>query len=195
MIRLRTLSLLVVCMIWSAAALPAWAAADAGPPNPLTMDPDLAIWTAIVFVVLLLVLYKFAWGPIAAGLDKREQSIAAQIEEARIGAEKANQALLQYQAKLASATEEVREMLAQARRDADAARERIVSEAQATAKRERERALAEINLAKETALREMAQKSVDIAVSLAGQIVRKQITPADHARLIQDSLEQFPSRN
>src|SRR5687767_84850 len=43
--------------------------------NPLEFQTDLAIWTAVVFVVLLLVLSKFAWGPIVAGLEKREQRI------------------------------------------------------------------------------------------------------------------------
>ena len=51
-------------------------------PNPLEFRTDLAIWTGIVFLVLLLVLWKFAWGPIASGLDQREQAVADQIAAA-----------------------------------------------------------------------------------------------------------------
>ena len=56
------------------------AAAEEANATPLAFDPDLAICTAIVFVALLAILWKFAWGPISAGLDKREQSIAGNIE-------------------------------------------------------------------------------------------------------------------
>ena len=57
----------------------AFAAGDGG---PFSWQSDLAIWTGVVFVVLLLVLWKFAWGPIADALARREQSIAGQIREA-----------------------------------------------------------------------------------------------------------------
>ena len=41
--------------------------------NPLEFKTDLALWTAVVFLLLLAVLWKFAWGPLAEGLDKRER--------------------------------------------------------------------------------------------------------------------------
>ncbi len=163
--------------------------------SPEEFKSDLAIYTFLVFLLLLLILAKFAWRPIMEGLEKREQSIASKIDEARLNAEKSNELLRQYEGKLVAATDEIRTMMADARRDAESAKERIMSEAQAAAKRERDKALSEISAAKEAALREMAQKSVDTAVALAGRIVRKQVTAADHARLIKESLDQFPSQN
>lgn len=163
--------------------------------NPLSVDPDLAIFTAIVFVLLMLVLLKFAWRPIMEGLDKRESGIAGQIEEARMANEKANETLVQYQAKLAAAADEIREQLAQGRREADAAKEKIVSEAQEAAKRERERALAEIAAAKNAALGEIATTYVDQAFGLARQVVSKEINRDDHAQLIRESLDKFSSKN
>ena len=56
--------------------------AHAANTNPLSFDPDLALWTLGVFVLLLLILKKFAWGPIVAGLDKREHKIADDIAAA-----------------------------------------------------------------------------------------------------------------
>lgn len=170
-------------------------AADETKTNPLSIDPDLAIFTAIVFVVLLVVLRKFAWGPIMEGLDKREQSIASQIEEAKQSNDQAKQALAQYEAKLAAATDEVKALLAEARQDAEATKDRIVAEAEQAAQRERERAVQDIVLAKDAAVRELAQKSVDAAVALAGQVLRREVDSQKHAQLIQDTLEKFPSRN
>ena len=57
------------------------------------------------------------------GLEARERGIAANIEEAKRSAEMAAAQLRQYEAKLAAATEESREILNQARKDAEAARE------------------------------------------------------------------------
>ena len=110
-------------------------AAGGAASNPLSIDPDLAICTAIVFVLLLLVLAKFAWRPIMAGLEKRENSIAAQIAEAQAANEKAAATLEQYQQKLAAASDEVRGLIAEGKREAEAMRDKIVAEAQEVARR------------------------------------------------------------
>jgi F-type H+-transporting ATPase subunit b len=171
--------------------------ANAGPQqrNIVELKADMALFSFIVFLLLLAVVTKFAWKPIMGGLEKREHGIAAMIDEARASAEKAQASLAQYEAKLAAAAEETREMLAQARKDAEVAKEKIIAEAQAAAHRERDKSLADIRAAKEAALREMAQKSVDSAFALASRIIHKEIKAGDHAALIQDSLSNFPSQN
>jgi len=163
--------------------------------DPDEFKSDLAIYTFAVFVLLLLILGKFAWGPIVAGLDKREKSIADKIEEAKNAAEEAKLQLQRHEAQLAGASEEVRQLLDKGRRDADAVRQQILDEAEKAAQAEKNRALREIALAKNEALTQLAEKSVDTAVDLAGRIVRRQLTAADHAELIQQALERFPSEN
>ena len=163
--------------------------------NPLSIDPDLAICTAIVFFVLLAFLGKFAWGPIVAGLDKRERSIAEQIEQAARNAEQAAEQLREYEAQLASAAEEARTVVSAARQEAEAAKERIIAEAQEAAQRERHRAVEDITVAKNSAMQEMTERSVDLAVIMAGQMLKRQIQSEDHAQLIRDALDQLPSQN
>src|ERR1043165_1269685 len=53
-----------------------------GQPNPLAIDPDLAIFTAVIFLILLGVLGKFAWPQITAALEERERKIADNIAAA-----------------------------------------------------------------------------------------------------------------
>lgn len=158
-------------------------------------DPDLAFFTVIVFVLTLLVLWKFAWKPISEGLSKREQSISDAIEQSRIDAEKAKQTLVEYEAKLAAAAEEAKALLTEARQEAEHAKERIVAEAREAAERERVRAIADIGAAKDQAVRELAERSVDSAVALAGNLIRQEITPDKHSQLIQESLDRFGSQN
>ena len=156
---------------------------------------DLGIATFLVFLLLLAILTKFAWGPILAGLQKREETIANQIAEARMAAETAGKQLAEYERRLAAATEEARAIVGQARADAETAKDKIVAEAQAAAGRERERAVADIASAKNDALREIAAKSVSTAVTLASNIIRREVKPEDHDKLISDSLQQFSKLN
>lgn len=167
----------------------------ASPLAVTTIDPDLALFTVVVFLGTLAVLWRFAWKPIAEGLDKREKSIADQIDQARVDAERAQQTLRDYESKLAAAAEEAKALLVEARDEAGKAKDRIVSEAREAADRERVRAIADIQAAKDQAVRELAQRSVDSAVQLAGNLVRKELNADMHSKLIEESLERFGSDN
>ena len=163
--------------------------------HPLSVDPDLALFTGVLFVVLLAVLWKFAWGPIAAGLDSREKGIQGQIDEARRTNDESKELLSQYEKRLSDAGDEVREMIDKARRDADAQKQQIIAEAQDAAKAQTDRSVREIEAAKQYALQEMAAKSVAMAVELAGKVVSRELKKDDHTQLITEALSRFPSDN
>jgi len=77
-----------------------------GGPNALAFPIDLAIYTLIIFGLLLVVLGKYAWKPIVEGLDAREKSISDSIESAAKAKEEADSKLKQYEEKLAGAHDE-----------------------------------------------------------------------------------------
>jgi len=166
--------------------------AEAESPNPMAIDPDLAIWTFIVFIVLLLVLGKFAWGPIVEALENREKSIADNIAAAEATREEAQRLLADYERRLADASNEVRELLEEARRDAEHTKGQILTEAKAAAEAEHRRATREVNSAKDAALHAIAEAGADMAVDLAGRIVKKQLNAADHTQLIREAVARFP---
>jgi F-type H+-transporting ATPase subunit b len=170
------------------------AAGDAGgKPNPLVLSVDLALWSLFVFLGLLFVLHRYAWKPILEGLDKREKMIADDIDGAKSAHEAAQAKLREYDAKLAGASAEAAAIIAEAKKDAIAAKERIMADAAEEAKRTRDRALADIEAAKDAVVRELAESSVDSAVSLAGSIVGRSLNKNDHQELIQKSIQQFSS--
>jgi len=164
-----------------------------GSSDPLSVDPDLAIWTVVVFIVLLVVLKKFAWGPILHGLETREKSIADHIAQAERNHQEARALLAQYEQKLAAAANEVRELMEEARRDAEHARQAILAEAKAGADAEKARALRDIEAAADAALESLAERSAQLAVDLAGKILQAKLSAADHARLIQEAMARFPA--
>ena len=157
----------------------------------LPFDLDLAIFSLCVFLGLLFILGKYAWKPILTGLTNREKRIADHIDSAHQANEKAQATLKQYEQRLAMAAEQANQVLALARQEAVKAKELIVAEANAEAQRQRERAIADIQAAKNQALRELAERSVDSAVSLAGNLLGKEIDRNTHSKLIRDSLDRF----
>jgi F-type H+-transporting ATPase subunit b len=169
--------------------------ASANLESPADFRFDMSIYSFIVFLILLGVLYKFAWGPIAIALQRREETIARQINEARLASEKGAQLLREYEARLGAATDEARQIVSDARKNAEIAKDRIVAEARDAAQRERERAVSDINVAKNQALDEIAQKSVQTAVSLAGQLIRREVRPQEHEALIGEAINKFQNVN
>lgn len=166
-----------------------------GQGNPAEWKSSLAIWTLVVFGCLTAILWKFAWGPIRDALDSRERSIQQNIDSAREQNEKAAALLAEHEAKLAGTADEVRRIVDDARRDAETQKQGILAEAEAAAEAQKARAVREIDAAKNGALQELAEKSVDTAVGLAGKIVQRQLSPDDHASLISEAIKHFPSKN
>ena len=152
---------------------------------------DIAIYTLVVFILMIVLLRIVAWKPIIAGLDAREQKIIGAIEDARKSADEAQLRLEEYEARLAAAAQEANEIVAEGRRDAEATKDRIIAEATEAAKAERTRAINEIELAKNAALQAVAEQSADMAVALAGKIVGRQLNPEDHSKLVQESLDSL----
>lgn len=165
--------------------------------SPLTVNIDLAVVSFVVFMILLMVLWKFAWGPISEGLDKREQNIADHIAAAEAKHEEAKALLAQYDQRLAEAAGEVREIIEEARRDAEHTQKEILAKATEDALVIQERGRREIETATSAALKELSEKSAALAVDLAGKIVQAHLSPDDHSRLIGDAVNQFsqPSSN
>ena len=152
---------------------------------------DMAIYTLVVFILMLIILRVAAWNPIKNALAEREQGIIDHIEDARRSASKAERLLEEYESKIAAAAQEANEIVAEGRRDAEATKDRIVQEAQDAATAERDRALNDIDIAKNAALQEVAEKSADIAVALAAKIVRKELNASDHQTLIKETLDNI----
>lgn len=164
--------------------------------NPITFKGfnfrgDLAIWTGVLFVVVLLILWKAAWGPIAQGLHNREDQIARQIAEAQRGNEEAQRLLLEYEKKLTASQDEVRVIFEQARRDAEKVGREMLEKAKEDSAAERQRALQQIETAVSAATKELADRSATMAVELAGKILGAQLKPQDHTRLIHEAVAQF----
>jgi F-type H+-transporting ATPase subunit b len=171
---------------------------ESGDPNPLAFSRDLAIWTLVVFVVLFLVLKKFAWPQITEALEERERKIAGTIADANAKLEDAKKLYSEHEAKLAAAAGEVRALLEEARRDADHTKKSIEAEGQKAAKEELDRALREIHRARDAAVQNLAVTSANMAIDLAQKVIREQLTPEKNNQIVRDAVAKLaaePSKN
>jgi F-type H+-transporting ATPase subunit b len=174
------------------AALPALAAEEAGgASNPFAGDIGNALWTLVIFGLVLFVLGKFAWGPILKGLQSREDFIRESLEKAERDRKEAEARLKEYMDKINAARTEATAIVDEGRRDAEAVKHRIEAEARAEAEKAVERGRHEIEIATQTAVKELYTTSAKLATELAGRILGREINPQDHERLIADAIAEL----
>ncbi|MCP4593185.1 MAG: F0F1 ATP synthase subunit B [bacterium] len=160
----------------------------------LSFDPGMALWTIIVFVLLMLLLRAVAWKPILQGLQQREGFIRDSLDQAAKDRADAEQKLAEYSAQITKGREEAAALVEQARRDAETVHGKIKKEAQAEAATMLERAKGEIDVARTTAVREIYEAGAQLATHAAAKILRRELDPAEHERLIAESIEELASQ-
>lgn len=161
--------------------------------NPVSVDVVVAIATVVVFGLLFLILSKTAWKPILKGLKGREDGIRQQIEGAERANAEAKALLVEHQKKIAAAADEARAIVEEGRKDAEALRSKIHAEAQADAASERERAVRDIGLAKDQALKEIYEQVAGLATDVAGKILQQRLDPAAHKKLVDEAVSAYES--
>ncbi len=161
--------------------------------NPLELEPALIFWTLIVFIGLMTLLGKYAWKPLIAALHDREHSLEKTLEETERARTEAQQALAEHRALMARASDDVRAILEKAKQDALLAADQIVKAAHAEADASKQRAVRDINTARDQALTEIWTKSAEVAVSVAGKVLSKQLGDDEHRRLLDAAILELPS--
>ena len=161
----------------------------------LDIHPDRMIWTIGIFAIMLIILYPTAWKNVLAGLKAREAKIRGDISSAEAARAKAEATLKEYNVKLAEAETKVRDMIAKAVTDAEAAAAQVRARSQAEAEEAKEKAIKEIEGAKNAALREVYDQTALLATNVAEKILRRNLNADDQRDLVARSLEQMQSVN
>lgn len=185
----KTAALLAALVLaWDGAAGVVRAAGDG---DILAPRFDLGIWTLVVFVVLLLVMRRFAWGPMLEGLKRREQNIRQALEEAQRAREDAEKTRSQLQAEMSQASDKIRQMMDEARRDAQRAADDMIGKARGEIQGERERLRREIDTARDQALQQLWGQAAQLAAMISAKAVRRELTMDDHRRLVDEAIAEL----
>jgi F-type H+-transporting ATPase subunit b len=160
---------------------------------PEAGDPQTfyaAVWVLVIFVVMLAILYPTAWKNVLAGLKAREERIRKDIADAEAARARAEATLKEYNTQLAAAESRVRDMLAKATADGEVIAANIRTRAQQEAEDTRERAMRDIDAARDQAVAQIHEQAAVLATSVAEKILRRNLNPDDQRDLVAQSLSQ-----
>ena len=160
-------------------------------PGLFTGDLGNIIWTLLTFLAVVFVLGKFAWRPILKALQSREEFIAKSIRDADEANKKAQQQFARYTEQLDKARAEAGAIVEEGRRDAEVVKREIHEKSRQEADAMIERARREVGVARDSAVRELYDLGARLATDVAGKIIAKELRPADHQRLIEESIAEL----
>lgn len=156
-----------------------------------TPDVLMLTLTWATFLLLLMVLYKFAWKPILAALDAREESLRRSIDEAdRIKEElkKIEETRLKV---LSEADQKAKEIIAQSRKAAIEAANTIQKKAKEEAQILLENSRREMKEELKKAQADLRQESAQIAVGLAAKLIEENLTDEKNKKIINDYIKHL----
>ena len=158
----------------------------------LSINPGLIIWTIITFVVLLVVLKKFAWKPLLDALHRREETIRTSLERAEQARSDAERLIEENRKQLARAEEQSQHAIDEGRQFAEKLKSEILEKANDQSRRMLEQAKQEINRDKEAALVELRNEVASLAILAAGKILDETLDEHRHRKLVDSYLKQLP---
>ncbi|UZN06244.1 F0F1 ATP synthase subunit B [Leptospira santarosai] len=157
----------------------------------LDVNPGLVVWTLVTFLVVVLVLKKFAWDVILKALDERAQTVRNDIEKASELRSEAEALLKDYEARLDSAKDEANAIVAEAKSDALKLKNKLLEETNQEVKAQKDQALKEIELAKGKALEQLQTQLVEMTITVAGKVLEKQLKAEDYKTFIETELNKL----
>lgn len=144
----------------------------------------LSIWTVVIFLGLVGVLWKFAWGPILGAVDAREERIQRSLDEAAARQAEAVRILEEHRTQLADARRQVQEIIAEGKAAGERVRRDIEEKARAEAQGILDRARREIGREKDAALDELRRESVELAMAAAARLMHQKLDPRADRELV-----------
>lgn len=164
--------------------------------NPLVqVDPGLYIWTIVIFLVLAFLLMKFAWKPLLAMLEKREDN----IRQSLLDAEKARDELINVKEDteklLSEARTESQAIVAAGKKNAERMKDEIIDKAQSKSDALLVEAKKQIEIEKDRAIADVKAEVVNLSMKVAEKLIRKNLTKEDNLKLINESLSSINPKN
>ena len=158
----------------------------------VSVNPGLIIWTIVTFLILVVILGKFGWGPIIGALQRREKSISDALDAAEAARTEAHELREQYGGLIAKAESESREIIQVGRETSERLKREAAVASEAETKRMLERARREIQSARDAALRDIRDTVADLAVEAASKIVQKNLDSERNRSLVDEMIDRLP---
>ena len=163
-------------------------------PSPILPEMNEIIWGGISFLLLLLLMWKFALPALKEGMNNRTERIRSDLDAAETAKTEAVEVLDGYKAQLADAKNEAARIIEEARQSADALKKDQETRLQTELAEARARAAADIEAAKAQATADLRGELAQLAVGAASAVVNKNLDAAAQTQLIEDYINSVGSK-
>src|SRR5215211_5767333 len=164
------------------------AAAEGAKEGLLTPHGGLMFWTLLIFLAVWFILAKFAFKPITAAVEAREEAIAG----AKTDREEAAKILAEHRRQIEAARGDAQKMIAEGRAIGDKLRAEMIEETRAQQQEMLERARREIEGEKVRAIAELRREAVDLAIAGASKVIEKNLDDDSNRRIVESFLASIP---
>jgi len=159
--------------------------------GPFTINPGLLIWTLVVFGILLVLLWRFAFPAILKSVEERERRIQKQLDEAEKANAEAQRLLEEHRKQIAAARNEAQEILAKAKTVAQKERETLLAKAREEYDALLNRARKDIDAEKEKAILALRREAVELSIAAASRVIEANLDTEANRKLVADFLESL----
>jgi F-type H+-transporting ATPase subunit b len=156
--------------------------------NLLSPEGGLMFWTLIIFIVLMVVLSKFAFKPMLAAVEAREKALQDAIDAAKRDREESERVLAEHRAQLEKARGEAQKLIADGRATAEKLRNDLIEQTRAQQQEMMERARRDIENEKKNAIASLRREAVDLAIAGAGKVLERNLDSESNRKLVEGYL-------
>ncbi len=153
--------------------------------------PGSIFWTLITFIVLVIVLRIYVWGPLIGGLRRREEGIRQDIDDARQQHEEAEQLRQRNEELLLAARGDAQGIVSEAKqraRDFEEEQKNLLTE---EVVKLRERALAEIEQESRQVMEQVREQAVDLVTAATRSVLAKSLGDTDREQIVRQTLDEL----
>ena len=158
--------------------------------NPLfVVSPGLYIWSLVIFLLVLLILKKYAWTPLLDFLDQREKEISdslAMAESAKADLEKVKE---ESEKILNEAKNQGKSIVSDSKQKAEDSANKILNDAKAKSDEFVLDAKKKIDVEKKKAIKEIKEEVVGLSLDLASQVLQRNVKDEDNSKFVDSSLK------
>ena len=159
----------------------------------MDLNPGLSLWTAITFLVLIGVLWKFAFGPITRMLAERESTIRDAIDSARTERDEAEKLLARQKEALVKAQRDAAELAKRNQQEMEAFRAQLTAQARKEADELVASARKSIQEERKIAVAQLRAEVADLAVAAASRIVKSSLDEKTQRQLVDEYIKDRPA--
>ena len=158
----------------------------------LSPNGGVMVWTLVIFIVLLIVLSKYAFKPITKAVEDREKSLADAIEAAQRDRDESGRLLQDQRDQIESARDEAQRIIAEARAAAEQVRGKMIEQAHGETTDLLDRARREIDAERDRAIAALRLEAVDLAIAGASRVIGRNMDDQSNRQLVESFLKSVP---